>query len=202
MILDFWSHVFPKTTLEWVATIFSTLAVIVFIVSVTFKNKNKILIIQVLSHILLGIGEFISKAWASIVQEVISIIRNILVYFHKNTKLINYILIILGVLIGLYCGLMGQNTFTPWKGWDPAKWYGYLPVIANLEYSIVVCNSKLNAKWLKLALAISSWLWGLSFMLQGAGLFLSGILNAINGCAAFIAFIRMSIHKNENEVNN
>lgn len=202
MILNFWKQVFPETPLEWVATIFSTLAVIVFIVSATFKNKNKILIIQVLAHILLGIGEFISKAWASIVQEIISILRNILVFFHKNTKWVNYTLILLGVLIGLYCGLMGQNTFTPWKGWDPAKWYGYLPVIANLEYSIVVCNSKLNAKWLKLALAISGWLWGLSFMLQGAGLFLSGILNTINGCAAFLAFISMSIHKKQEKTDN
>lgn len=193
MILSFWDHIFPNTVLGWISTIFSSLAILIFIISSLLKTKKNILLIQGLGHILLAISEFISNAWASIVQEIISLTRNGLVYFKKNTKVVNTVLIVLGVVIGIYCGIMGTNTFTPWKGIDPAKWYGYLPIIANLEYSIVVCDNRLNAKWLKLSFAISSLLWAISFMMQGSGLFLSGLLNAILGCIALGAFIKMCI---------
>ena len=193
MILSFWDHIFPNTVLGWISPIFSSLAILIFIISSLLKTKKNILLIQGLGHILLAISEFISNAWASIVQEIISLTRNGLVYFKKNTKVVNTVLIVLGVVIGIYCGIMGTNTFTPWKGIDPAKWYGYLPIIANLEYSIVVCDNRLNAKWLKLSFAISSLLWAISFMMQGSGLFLSGLLNAILGCIAFGAFIKMCI---------
>ena len=197
MFLGFWEHIFPNTLLGWISTIFSSLAILIFIISSSFKSKKNMLFIQVVGHVLLAIGEFISNAWASIVQEIISITRNGLVYFSKNTKIVNYVLIILGVAVGLYCGIMGKNTFTPWKGIDPAKWYGYLPIIANLEYSIVVCDNRLDAKWLKLSFSISSLLWALSFMLQGSGLFLSGMLNAILGCVAAAAFVKMCIKDKE-----
>ena len=193
MLLGFIEQVFPNSALGWVSTIFSSLAILIFVFSSMLPSKNKIIIVQCLGHILLGIGEFISNAFSSIIQEIISITRNVLVYFNKNTKIVNLLLISLGVLFGTYCAFFGTNTFTPWKGLDKIHWYSFLPIIANLEYSIVVMAKNLDVKWLKLSFAISSFLWATCFMLQGAGLFISGVLNAINGTCALISFIRLSI---------
>lgn len=200
MILGFIDQVFPTSFWGWMSTIFSSLAIIIFIFSACLQSKKNILLVQVLGHILLGIGEFISNAFSSIIQEIISITRNILVYFNKNTKIVNLILIAIGVIFGGYCALFGKNTFTPWKGMDEIHWYSFLPIIANFEYSVAVMIDDISVKWLKLSFSISSFMWAVCFMIQGAGLFISGFLNGLNGCAALIAFIKLQCkeHKEKN----
>mgnify|MGYP000015544622 FL=1 len=201
MILGFINQVFPNSFWGWASTIFSSLAIIIFIFSSSLQNKKKILLVQVLGHVLLGISEFISNAFSSIIQELISISRNILVYFNKNTKIVNIILIAIGVIFGTYCALFGKNTFTPWKGLDEIHWYSFLPIIANLEYSVAVMIDGISVKWLKLSFAISSFMWAISFMMQGAGLFISGCLNSLNGCAALLSFF-MILYKEHKEKTN
>ena len=191
----------PKTPLEIVATILSCIAVIMFVVSVTFKNKNKLVLSQATAHIFLIFSESVSGAWSGVVQDVIGLVRNICVYFKKNTKIVNIVLITLGGVVGVYANLFTTNFFTPWKGLEFGEWYGYLPVIANLEYSIVVLKKDIHVKWIKLAFAISSTLWGITFVLTGNSLLLSGILNFITGVVAFISFISMCRNK-EIELKN
>lgn len=197
MILGFISQIFPNTFWGWASTIFSSFAILIFIFSSSLTSKKKILLVQVLGHILLGIGEFISNAFSSIIQEFISITRNILVYFNKNTKAVNIALIALGIAFGTYCALYGKNTFTPWKGLDEIHWYSFLPILANAEYSIAVMINGISVKWLKLSFALSAFMWAICFMIQGAGLFISGLLNGLNGCAALVSFFKLQFKKSE-----
>lgn len=208
MLLSLFDQMIPSNAIGWIGTIISTIAVITFIVSSGFNNKKLILLIQSVGHVLLGISEFLSKSFSSIVQEIISITRNVFVYFGKNTKIVNYVLISAGVIFGTYCCIFGLNWFHPTRGVDFA-WYNILPIIANAEYSIVVMKEGLDVKWIKLSFAVSSYLWALCFMLTGPGLFFSGFLNAINGTVALVAFIRIQFFSNEtsdlistNEVKN
>lgn len=191
----------PHTGLEIAATILSTIAVIIFIVAATLENKNKVILSQSIAHIFLIFSEAVSGAWSSIVQDSISLVRNVCVYFKKNTNIVNIILITLGAMVGIYANLFTDNFFTPWNGLKIGQWYGYLPVIANLEYSVVVLKKDIKVKWIKLAFAISSCLWGLTFVLTGKALILSGILNFITGLVALWSFISMCKSNNLNEKN-
>lgn len=193
------SEYLPSEPLEIVATILSTIAVIIFIFAVTLKNKNKVILSQSVAHIFLIFSEAVSGAWSSIVQDSISLVRNVCVYFKKNTKIVNIILITLAAVVGIYANIFTENFFTPWKGINMGPWYGFLPVIANLEYSIVILKKDINVKWIKLSFAISSFLWGSTFILMGKGLVLSGILNFATGIVSLISFVKMTFTKEINK---
>lgn len=189
----------PSGPLEIIATVLSTVAVIIFIIAATLKSKNKVILSQSVAHIFLVFSEAVSGAWSSIVQDSISIVRNVFVYFKKNTKVVNIILITLAAVVGIYANIFSTNFFTPWKGVSLSPWYGYFPVIANLEYSIVVLKKDIDVKWIKLSFAISSFLWGITFILMGKGLILSGILNLGTGIVSLGSFISLSKNKTNNE---
>ena len=191
------SEYLPSGPLEIIATILSTIAVIIFIIAATLKSKNKVILSQSVAHIFLVFSEAVSGAWSSIVQDSISLVRNVCVYFKKNTKVVNIILITVGAVVGIYANIFTDNFFTPWKGISLGPWYGYLPVIANLEYSVVILKKDIDVKWIKLSFAVSSFLWGITFILMGKALILSGILNFATGAVALVSFIKMNFKKTE-----
>lgn len=185
-----------------VGTILGAIAVMIFIFSALIKSKKKIILVQCLAHIFLAISEGISKLFSAIVQEVISLTRNIAVYFNKNPKWFNISLISLGTGLGIYANIFGENFFTPWQGIDIQGWYAYLPVIANLQFSIIMMNPNLGAKWLKLAVGLNGVLWSVSFLIQGGAVLLSGILNAISGIVNLVAFFIIIIRERKNKNEN
>ena len=187
----------PSTRLEIVAAVLSTIAVGLFIISAIFKRKNEVLLSQSIAHIFLIFSECVSGAWSSVVQDAISIIRNITIYFKKNTKIVNIVLIVTATVVGIYANLFTTNFFTPWKGLNFSKWYCYLPVIANLEYSVVLLQRNIKLKWIKLSFGISSLLWGTQFVLMGKALLISGILNIITGIVSLVAFVSLCVKKEE-----
>ena len=72
---------------------------VMFIISAAIKSKKKVLINQSAAQVFLIFSEAVSHAWSSIIQDVVALVRNILVYFKKNTKNINILLIVLGLVI-------------------------------------------------------------------------------------------------------
>ena len=185
----------PSGALEIVSTILSTLAMVMFIVSAAIKSKKKVLVNQSVAQIFLIFSEAVSYAWSSIIQDVVALVRNVLVYFKKNTKNINIFLIVVGLVIGIYANIFGSNFFTPWKGVEISPWYGYLPVLANLEYSVVILKKDIDIKWIKLAFAVSCFLWGITFLIMGKALIISGILNVITGIVSVVSFIKLNKNK-------
>ena len=170
------SEYLPSGPLEIIATILSTIAVVIFIIAATLKSKNKVILSQSVAHVFLIFSEAVSGAWSSIVQDSISLVRNVCVYFKKNTKVVNIILITVGAVVGIYANIFTENFFTPWKGINLGPWYGFLPVIANLEYSVVILKKDINVKWIKLSFAISSFLWAITFILMGKALMIKAYL--------------------------
>lgn len=181
----------PSGPLEIVATVLSTLAMVMFIVSAAIKSKKKVLINQSVAQVFLIFSETVSGAWSSIIQDVVSLIRNIFVYFKKNTNKVNIILIVVGLVIGVYANVFSDNFFTPWKGFSFSPWYGYLPVIANLEYSIVILKKDINIKWIKLSFGVSCLLWGITFLIMGKALIISGFLNICTAIVSFVSFAKL-----------
>lgn len=199
MFLLSWSDVLPSGPFEIIASVLSSIAILIFIFTSALKSKKKILAYQSISHVFLVLSEIITKAWSSIIQDCVSITRNVLAYFGKNTKVVNIVLITFAAVFGVYVNIFTVNVFTPWKGICYGGWYGFLPVIANLEYSIVVLNKNLGAKWLKLSFGISSILWAVSFILTSPALLISGLMNLVNGIVAIVSFFLM-LRKNDSNV--
>lgn len=186
----------PSGALEIVATILSSLAMIMFIVAAAIKNKKKVIVNQTVAQTFMIFSEIVSGAWSSIIQDAVALVRNVFVYYKKNTKKVNITLIVIGLVIGIYANIFTSNFFTPWKGVMLSPWYGYLPVIANFEYSIVILKKDISVKWIKLSFAISCFLWGITFLIMGKALIVSGIMNIVTGIVSMASFISLGRKEN------
>lgn len=157
------------------------LAMFVFLISSLLKTKRQILLDQTFAHTLLIISEAIMKTYSSIVQELVSIIRNLFVIKNKNTKVVNIILILIGTIFGLVINIVV----------DGNSWYGYLPIIANFEYSVVVISPFNRPKYIKLSLALSSYLWAIFFLVTAN--YLAGIFNVITATISLVSSLYLLI---------
>lgn len=169
-------------------TILGTLAILVFLTSAFIKNKKILSLYQCLAHIFLIVSEGVSKLFSAVIQEITSLTRNLTVYFGKNFKWVNIVLISVATGLGIYANIFGTNFFHPWKGVDLQSWYSYLPVIANLQFSIVIMTPSLSSKWVKLSLGLNGTLWATCFLIQGGAVLFSGVLNGISGIVNFTMF--------------
>lgn len=173
-----------------IANIVGGLAILAMIISSFFKRKNTILGTQIVAHILLAVSEGLLKAYSSIVQEGISILRNVTVIAKKNNKIINIILILLGLIVGILINVLVDNN----------SWIGYLPIIANLEYSIVTLSNKTSVNALKISFFISGVLWAIFFFVIGN--YTSGALNLVSAFMALGAVIKSFFKNKENKSEN
>ena len=95
-----------------------------------------------------------------------SILRNLAAIAEREEKWLQYALIAAGVVMGLYFNNRGL--------------FGWLPVIANLEYSIAVFKFKDNDRALKIAFAINIVL----FMIFNAV-----VMNIVGVCTAGVVLV-------------
>ena len=80
-------------------------------------------------------------------QNIVSIARNLFAIGNIKSKALEWILLFLGVALGLIFNNLG--------------FMGLLPVIANLQYTISVFRFKDNQRALKISFAINSFLYSL-----------------------------------------
>lgn len=179
---------FLNIPLDLIGMILGGVAMFVFLISSFLKTKKQILLDQTCAHVILAISEALMKTYSSIVQEMVSIIRNISVLLGKNTKWLNIFLVAFGAVFGLVANIL----------WDDNSWYGYLPIIANLEYSIVIISPLKSEKYLKLSLSLSCYLWAIFFIVTRN--YLAGGFNLVTGTIALVASIIL-FTKKENKDN-
>lgn len=161
-----------------IANVIGGIAMTIFLISSTIKKKRFIIILQTIAHVILAVSEALLNTFSSIVQEVISITRNVSVLTNKNTKWFNVLLIILGLVVGITFNIIFDNN----------NWIGYLPIIANFEYSIFLMKKNVSVNTLKLSLAFSSLLWCIFFLMSQN--YLSGIFNALTVTMALVTVSR------------
>ena len=125
-----------------IANILSFLGNMTFTSSSIFKKKNIILLLQSTAHILSSIAEIINKAYSGLVQELVSLIRDIiLVFVKKDQRRIKIIISLLSVLVGSIIGTilnfkLNQN-----------NWYDYLPILATALYTLFLIISEYSTKY-------------------------------------------------------
>ena len=110
-------------------------------ISGTRKKRSEILAVQMLSQVFYGIGTIVLKGYSSTAQNVVAIFRNLAAMKNIKSKVVEWGLILLGVVLGIVFNNRGL--------------LGWIPIIANLEYSIAVFRFQENEKWLKIAFIIN-----------------------------------------------
>ena len=120
--------------------VFSLCASISDTLSSSRKTARGVLLVQILSQVFYLASTLALKGYSAAVQNAVSIFRNLAAISKKENKLVEWILVILGVILGLVFNNRG--------------FIGLLPVVANLEYTLAVFRFKDNERALKIAFAI------------------------------------------------
>lgn len=120
----------------------SLLAMVTDSISSTRKTAKGVLWVQNASQLFYCIGTVALKGYSGAVQNVVSIVRNLVVIYGVNSKLIAWILVILGVILGLVFNNLG--------------WIGLLPVMANLQYTLAVFRFHDNERAIKISFLLSA----------------------------------------------
>jgi len=111
-------------------------------ISSSRKTINGMLWVQNISQLIYGISSLFLKGYSATVQNVVCIIRNLAVIKGVKSKVAEWTLLTLAVVIGLYFNNLGIM--------------GLLPIIANLQYTLAVFRFKDNQRIIKFSFLIHS----------------------------------------------
>ena len=136
-----------NTTSIIIGNVCSLLAMITDAISSTRKTPKGVLLVQNLSQLTYCIGAIVLKGYSSAVQNVVSILRNFVAIQKINNKVIEWTLVLLGVILGIAFNNLGL--------------IGYLPIVANLEYTLCVFKFKDNERALKISFALCVGMFGI-----------------------------------------
>ena len=123
-----------------IGNICSLLAMISDAVSSAQKTAKRVLWVQILSQIIYCTGSFILKGYSACAQNIVAILRNVVTISGIHSKVIEWVLVVLGVVLGL--------------GFNNLGLIGLLPVIANLQYTLIVFKYRDNERALKLSFVV------------------------------------------------
>ena len=124
-----------------VGNVFSLCAMASDSFSGTRKEHKQIMAVQIVSQFFYAASSIALKGYSSTAQNVVAIFRNFAAMKNVKSKALEWSLILAGVVLGIVFNNRGL--------------LGWLPIIANLEYSIAVFKLKDNEKALKLAFIIN-----------------------------------------------
>ena len=170
-----------------VGNICSLCAMVSDSVSGTRKKNSEILGIQILSQFFYGIGTIILRGYSSTAQNAVAVLRNLAAIKKVKSKAIEWGLILLGVTLGVIFNNRGL--------------LGWLPILANLEYSVAVFRSGENERLLKYALIANILMYSVfSIMIQNYVGFIANIVVAVTTAVSLIRDARAK--KNGKDVQN
>ena len=118
----------------------SLLAMITDSISSTRKTAKGVLLVQSLSQLIYCVGTILLKGYSAAVQNAVSILRNFVAIRKINSAVVEWSLVILGVALGI--------------GFNNLGLIGFLPVVANLQYTLAVFKFKDNERALKISFAV------------------------------------------------
>ena len=128
------------------ANVCSLCACITDSISGTQKKHSRMLAVQMVSQVFYAAGSIILGGYSSTAQNVVAVLRNFAAIKNLKHKIIEWILIALGVVLGIV-GIILNHNMNGWLDW--------LPIAANLEYSIAVFQLKNSERGLKCAFILN-----------------------------------------------
>ena len=135
----------------------SLCAMITDSVSSTRKTAKGVLMVQNLSQIFYFIGSVVLKGYSGAVQNAVSFFRNILAIAGVKSKWVQWLMVVLGVGLGVYFNNLGLA--------------GWLPIVANFIYTVAVFRFADNELALKITFMICVLMFGIfnGFILNFVG---------------------------------
>ena len=119
----------------------SLFATVADVISTSRKKVRDFLLFQCVGQFFYLLGTIVLKGYSAAVQNVVSIIRNLVAIRKINSKVVEWTLVVLGVVLGIAFNNRG--------------WIGFLPVIGNLQYTLVIFRFKNNERAIKLSFLLS-----------------------------------------------
>lgn len=123
-----------------VGNLFSLFGMVADGVSSSRKTARGMLLVQCLGQLLYSVSAIALKGYSAAVQNVVSILRNLLASSKFRSKTVEWCMVVLAVILGLLFNNLGL--------------IGVLPVVANLEYTLAVFRFRDNERSLKIAFLI------------------------------------------------
>lgn len=108
--------------------------------SVTKENKKGMLIVQCFSFVIYAVTNVLLNAYSAVVQNIFSLIRNILAAKGVKNRIVEYIIVLACLFLGLYFNNLG--------------FIGLLPVFGNVEYSICLFALKNHMKGIRISFLV------------------------------------------------
>lgn len=122
-------------------------------ISGTRKTTRSMLRLQNLSQLIYCISAIVLGGYSAAVQNVVSIFRNVAATRNVKSKLVEWLLVILGVALGIAFNNRG--------------WLGLLPVVGNLQYTLAIFRFKGNDRAVKISFLLS----GVAFVIFNFSLY-------------------------------
>ena len=146
-------------------------------VSGTRKKHSEIMAIQIISQLFYGASAFFLKGYSAMAQNIVAIFRNLAAMKESKSKIIEYMLILAGVVLGAVINNRGL--------------IGWLPILANFEYSVAVFRFKDNERALKYAFTASSFMFAVfSFVILN---YVGVVTNSIVAVTTAVSLIKEHI---------
>ena len=124
-----------------IGNVCSLCAMVTDSISATRKKTNEMLGIQIISQFFYGAGSIILKGYSSTAQNVVAVLRNLAAMKQIKSKFVGWGLVALSVVLGVAFNNRGL--------------WGWLPIVANLQYSIAIFMCRDNGAALKLSYLVS-----------------------------------------------
>ena len=183
------------TTTLWIANILSLIGNVIAASAAFLKSKRNILLFQSSNHVLEIVAQLLTDAYSGVVQEVISLIRNVTFVFVKSPKkapklIVSLLCLVAGLAVGVWFNILFSNNVL----------YGYLPIAGAAVYAIFVIFAFLMAAddlTSELLIKIGILFNAICFSAYGVFIKLYPVV-AFNGAAfvlAVISIVRISVRK-------
>ena len=110
-------------------------------ISGTRKKHSQMMYVQIVSQFFYGASSIVLQGYSSTAQNIVAVFRNFAAAKNVKSRVLEWILIVAGVVLGVVLNNRGL--------------LGWLPIVANLAYSIAVFRFKDNRKALKLSFILN-----------------------------------------------
>ena len=124
-----------------VGNLCSLLAMSFNALSSTRKTPKGVLWMQNVSQAIYGVCGIVLGGYSATVQNVVSILRNYAAIRKVKSKFLEWLLVVLGVVLGIV--------------FNNRSWIGLLPVIGNLQYTLAIFRFKDDERKIKVFFLIS-----------------------------------------------
>ena len=186
------------TTALWIANALSLIGNVVATTAAFLKSKRNILLFQSSNHVLEVIAQLLTGAYSGVVQEAISLVRNVTFVFVKSAKkapklIISVICLVAGLVVGILFNIWFSNNVL----------YGYLPIAGAAIYAVFVIlafllanNESTSELFMKIGIIFNAICW------STYGVFIKIypiiVFNAVAFVLAVISIVRIVLTKRKN----